>query len=597
MNSSLLFIDQMIISYHDSQRQWGDLAAAIMAVSIGWSLDEDHDFDTLMGTILIGAVLLFLVSLSTTVIPADPALLGIHDDDQGDHNATTPLLKTIFDVEQPFSQTTTPATSCAFIENNTNNNNNARRSLPPTSPNTKDSKSGKTIPSTTPSMIPTTVTTNAIHTAVMSPYYEHRPPSTYFYKPYCLFNEQLSHISEEDASMLRRMASNTNTHLTMKQHQHQQATMATETITTTTTTETTDSVISESIGVDTDRGDNTDYTAGGATTTCCTRPFRSSSQYWATTTTTTASTTACNIHDEDNNTSNGHYLFSEMPSLQLALLPSPPSETPMLVLPIALTSTFIHNNHHHYYDHNNSNNNNYENNNEDEEQNNNGDETRAFYYYGSFNSRHNHNLWNPWAVHSLLLTVFLAGVGSSMMNALLYIYLHDGLGLPMHLIGIVGMVAVAAKVASKPLVHWAINRYSVVAVTGVAHVTLILCAFGYTFLQPDYLLSRLAAVILQILQGGAFNSLWLIAVRQVDCVLLTASQHQRMLLRGKMSALFNSLGPALGAIMSGFLVDACIHHNIMSFSGFLYSYRVAIVVLAFCWAISRGWTVVAEDDP
>ena len=95
--------------------------------------------------------------------------------------------------------------------------------------------------------------------------------------------------------------------------------------------------------------------------------------------------------------------------------------------------------------------------------------------------------------------------------------------------------------------------------------------------------------------GAAFNSLWLVAVRQVDCVLLTAGQHQRMLLRGKMSALFNSLGPALGAIVSGLLVDACINKNIMAFSGFMYSYRAAVVLLAFCWAISRGWTVVADD--
>ena len=425
-----------------------------MAVSIGWSLDEDHDFDTLMGTILIGAVLLFLVSLSTTVIPADPALLGIDDDDRGNHSITTPLLESTFDIEQSFPQITTTATTCAFIEHN-NCRNNTCPSVPPTSPNSKDSSDGKIMPTTTPNITPTTAATNAIHTAVMSPYYEHRPPSTYFYKPYCLFNEQLSHISEEDASMLRRMSSNANTHLTMKQHQHQhqQATTTTETTTTTPTTATIDSVISECIYADTDRGYIADYTAGGATTTYCTGPLRSSSQYWATTTTTTtASTTANNIHDVNSNSNSNidHYLFSEMPSLQLALFPSPPSETPMVVLPIALTSTFIHKT---QYIDNNINNNDDANNNEDEEQDDE-NETRAPDYPGSFYSRHNRNLWDPWPVYSLLLTVLLAGVVSSMMNALLYIYLHDGLGLPMHLIGMVGMVAIAAKVASKPLVHW-----------------------------------------------------------------------------------------------------------------------------------------------
>ncbi|KAI9494621.1 hypothetical protein BDB00DRAFT_817558 [Zychaea mexicana] len=254
-----------------------------------------------------------------------------------------------------------------------------------------------------------------------------------------------------------------------------------------------------------------------------------------------------------------------MPSLQLALLPSPPSETPMLVLPIALTSSFNFIDQH-----------------EDDD-----DVDGGAPYYSQ---------WDPWPVYSLMLTVLLAGVGSAMMNALLYIYLHDGLGLPMHLIGIVGMVSVAARAASKPLVHWTLRRFPLVAVTGVAHVILIMCAFGYTWLQPDYILSRLAAVILQILQGAAFNSLWLIAVRQVDCVLLTAGQHQRMLLRGKMSALFNSLGPALGAVLTGYLVDAYVHENIMTFSGFVFAYRGAVVVLALCWAVSRGWTVVADDD-
>ncbi|KAI9266730.1 hypothetical protein BDA99DRAFT_31226 [Phascolomyces articulosus] len=584
--------------FYDSQRQWGDLAAAIMAVTIGWSLDEDHDFDTLMGTILIGAVLLFLVSLSTTVLPADPALLGIQDDD---HEVTTPLLKCSFDIERSFPETMTTPTN--YIVGRETQQHTTTSPITPTNTMAMSmanpitaSMNGNGKPMTTamtPSTISITTSNNSIHSAIMSPYYEHRPPSTYFYKPYCLFNEQLSHISEEDASMLRRMASNANTHLSMKQQQQQQTTTTTTTTGTVNTmaTTATNSIISESIGADTERGDSTDFVGGGATT-CCTSPFRSSSQYWATTTTaTTASTTANNIHENNND----HYLFSEMPSLQLALLPSPPSETPMLVLPIALTSSFI-------YHHHTPSTLNHQGGEEEEEEEENETTattgaTNAPPYYNSFDLNNHHtNISDPWPEYSLLLTVLLAGIGSSMMNALLYIYLHDGLGLPMHLIGIVGMVAVAARAASKPLVHWAIHHYPLVVVTGVAHVILIVCAFGYTWLQPDYLLSRLAAVILQILQGAAFNSLWLIAVRQVDCVLLTAGQHQRMLLRGKMSALFNSLGPALGAILSGYLVDAYIHENIMTFSGFVYSYRAAVVILALCWVVSRGWTALAEDD-
>lgn len=45
-----------------------------MTIVIGWFLDNDHDFDTLMVNILIGSVVLFLLSLSTTV-NADPDLI------------------------------------------------------------------------------------------------------------------------------------------------------------------------------------------------------------------------------------------------------------------------------------------------------------------------------------------------------------------------------------------------------------------------------------------------------------------------------------------------------------------------------------------
>ncbi|KAI7897599.1 uncharacterized protein BX663DRAFT_527656 [Cokeromyces recurvatus] len=39
----------------------------IMLLGIGWSLDDDHDFDTLMVTVLISSMILFLLCLSTNV--------------------------------------------------------------------------------------------------------------------------------------------------------------------------------------------------------------------------------------------------------------------------------------------------------------------------------------------------------------------------------------------------------------------------------------------------------------------------------------------------------------------------------------------------
>lgn len=85
------------------------------------------------------------------------------------------------------------------------------------------------------------------------------------------------------------------------------------------------------------------------------------------------------------------------------------------------------------------------------------------------------------------------------------------------------------------------------------------------------------------------------AVQQVDAVLLTAGQHQRMILRGRMSALFNSIGPAIGAILAGYLVDLYQQTSYMTFPGFLLVYKCSIVVLAISLLLSRGWSLAIED--
>lgn len=316
----------MLTGRVDSQRQWGDLASALMAIGIGWSLDDDHDFDTLMGSVLMGSVLLFLLSLSTTVSPADPALLGLttlecdgariqdveeREEEEVDH--VMPLLQ-----KQPLDE---------------------------------------------------------------------RPPSPRCYKPYCLFNERLSHISEEDASMLRRMASISNTHVSYKQQRPSSICSSS-------------SLDTEAHSVVTFRNEEQHQTAADDDDPCC---YPSSRYYWV-------ATTANDIRHED--------IFTDMPSLQLALFPCPSPETPMIVLAPLLASPFCQLS------------------------------ATEDLFTGDASS---HNRWSAW---SLSVTVSLLGLAAAMMNALLYLYLHDGLGLPMHLVGLVGMITVASKVAAKPVVHW-----------------------------------------------------------------------------------------------------------------------------------------------
>lgn len=361
----------------DAQRQWGYLASAIMAVIIGWSLDEDYDFDTLMGMVLTGSILLSLLSLSTTVSPADPALLGVQhlvvDDDQllapaGEHS---PLLKSTQDL----STTTT----------------------------------------------------------VIS--YSERPPlSNRFYRPYCLFNEQLSHISEEeDSSQLQRVASDASA------RQYANSTIEEEESATATAA----AAVAEIPDIE----------------SVC-----SSGQYWAANT--TASTTANNIHDDE--------LFNFVPSLPLVLFPSPTPESPM----IALAATVLA-----FPD----------------------DEPDT----------------GPMFVICLLTTMALLGIASAAVNALMYIYLHDNLGLPMHLVGLVGMLDIAAHVAARHLVRWvreegtSTRRGSFIYIlklfsqlvhrcrylVTIVHLLLFACLLGYSCLRPGHVVVHAAAVALQIMQS------------------------------------------------------------------------------------------------
>jgi hypothetical protein len=124
----------LISLYVANEIQYGKFVSAIMSLIIGWFLDDDHDFDTLMVTTLIGSVILFLLSLSTNVQAADASLLDIPGCEE--IGETSPLTK------HALKSTESNMTSGSYI----------------------------------------------------------------CYKPYSLFGEELSHISEEDASMLQRMA-------------------------------------------------------------------------------------------------------------------------------------------------------------------------------------------------------------------------------------------------------------------------------------------------------------------------------------------------------------------------------------------------------
>lgn len=135
----------------------------------------------------------------------------------------------------------------------------------------------------------------------------------------------------------------------------------------------------------------------------------------------------------------------------------------------------------------------------------------------------------------------------------------------------------------------------------MAHITLILCALTYTWLQPVNFSTKVIVVVLQFLQckslpdtitgetqlllGVSFQSIWLLAAHQVDSVILT--DHKRMMLKGGMAALFSSLGPAIGVLFMGNLVNALTEDPLEKYTSV---YQYAAGLSAVSGILSWEWS-------
>ncbi|CEP18514.1 hypothetical protein [Parasitella parasitica] len=411
-----------------------------MTLGIGWSLDDDHDFDTLMVTILIGSVILFLLSLSTTVQPADPSLLGIVGNEIDE---TTPL---------------------------------AKHALQPTETSS----------------------------------------SYVYYKPYSLFGEQLSHISEEDASMLQRMTT-TNNSVSIRPLPRPTSVCSGSSHLTNSTT----NVYNQHVS----------FTAPAAATeyedsACFFHPILPSNY-----------PPSFHPSHQFNPYQISYELENSPTSFELARLPYPPVQSLVIVL-ITLVPGYTQNQ---PSCHPNSQ---IQTTTTPEEE----------YYHQCSIAAHHHQQQSKWILKSFICSILCLGVVFGMTQSLLYIYLHDILKFPMHLLGIIGLTTIFAELLASKLVIKIIQSFSLPVIIGTAHIVLVSCAFIYTWLQSGFILTKVAVVILQFLQCFSFHSIWLLAAHQVDSVILT--DHKRMLLKGGMAALYSSLGPAVGILLMGYLVSS-----------------------------------------
>lgn len=137
-----------------------------------------------------------------------------------------------------------------------------------------------------------------------------------------------------------------------------------------------------------------------------------------------------------------------------------------------------------------------------------------------------------------------------------------------------------------------IPKFTATMSSAVVHAVLIICAFAYTWLRPDWPYVSGAAILLQTCQGIAFELIWLV-ITQLLGALLWTDEDQRITQVAKMSALYCGIGPALGALVVAFLVSSGEGNaaaELLLLQGFTLVFRCSVALTAASFVFSWGWS-------
>lgn len=138
-------------------------------------------------------------------------------------------------------------------------------------------------------------------------------------------------------------------------------------------------------------------------------------------------------------------------------------------------------------------------------------------------------------------------------------------------------------------------------ITTLTHISLILCCIIYPNLKAGHRITFTTLIVLQVLQGNirkvyiisltlffflavAFQLIWSAGVDQIHVVIW--NQYERMKERARVSFLFSSLGPAIGALMAGIILQPELEE-------YSFLFKISVAILALSFVVSWGWT--AED--
>ncbi|CAB4374770.1 unnamed protein product [Rhizophagus irregularis] len=152
-------------------------------------------------------------------------------------------------------------------------------------------------------------------------------------------------------------------------------------------------------------------------------------------------------------------------------------------------------------------------------------------------------------VVTLLIVMLLMGIALSMSNSFLFLFLKNDLEASSTILGITGPVSAVTELLfffySKEL----ISQFGIKSLILLAHVVTIIRCSTYLFLQPS-IFSHIAVLIVQLLNGIGFSSLWVSGVTHIanntPPNLVSFSQ-------GVMSALYAGIGTGLGSLFGGIL--------------------------------------------
>ncbi|KAL7322950.1 hypothetical protein PS15p_210917 [Mucor circinelloides] len=320
------------------------------------------------------------------------------------------------------------------------------------------------------------------------------------YRPYSVFGEQLSHISEEDASQLDRMFTREDSLRLM---------------------------------------DSYDSNAPS---------FYSRNSY--------LSASALQMDPED---TNANYLSMTLvptvPANALALLPLPTPTDPLVAFFSCMRSNAD---------------------NTDDEL------VVGGYYYGQ--PQPQNQKVNQWKTQTLAVTMLLLGIASALINTFLFVYVYSFMEMSIYIISCLIMIHMTCEMIVAYIIEkWFIHRLNLTLITTSVHITLIICAIWYPCLKPDSVATHASLLVLQALQAIAFQLIWLSGADQVN--LIHWSQYERMKQRSKISALYSSIGPALGAMLAGYILQSD-----QSMEDYTLIFKCCVALFSLSIVVSWGWT-------